>query len=45
MRDEKKKKKKKRKSNFGSKAAFVSVVKEIRKMFYTLDGVWVRMKI
>ena len=42
MRDEKKKKKMKRKSNFGSKAAFVSVVKEIKKTFYTLEGVWVR---
>ena len=27
------------------KGAFVSVVKEIRKIFYTLEGVWIRMKI
>ena len=27
-----------------SKAAFVSVVKEIKKTFYTLEGVWVRKK-
>ena len=28
-----------------TQVAFVSVVKETRKMFYILEGVWVRMKI
>jgi len=31
-------------SNFTS-AAFVSMIKEFRKMFYTFEGVWVHMKI